>query len=271
MTMTNHHELSVFTNPDAIKNVVSHISTYDEPLIVTQTASVSEYVSTVFNGADQSDIYIRNDTRPAGGIGPHFDVYDEHVSPEFPFIGTFNLQGRAILKATWLSEELQNYYDTTYPVRTELAKAARRPLAQLALLQPGAEVYDSNIASGVGLVIPQMTEGAQGRYIVHDIVPERTISLASKFIRPYKFNQAALPITERNAHFQKFVVPRDTDDAREAVINEGYIPYDQYIERRDALVASERNEYESQERVRKANENIRRTKNRQRVNKPKFD
>lgn len=207
-------ELTPFIYPHNLHNRVKLIPQFPEKPILAGGMSESTYIQAVYGDVDPEELYVKKVKRPAGGIGPHFDIHTDLVNPDYPFVATYNVRGRATLRATVLSDELKDYYDSRYLVPTEDAKAARRHIGALALMDTDAEVYEGAISPHTGLIIPQIVGVSP---LVHDIEP------LDRPPRPIIRTSGLLaPIDAPAGEFMKYIVPRTTNRAINAVVNEGY-------------------------------------------------
>ncbi len=75
--------------------------------------------------------------------------------------------------------------------------------------------------------------------------------------RRHQFRQAILGTSGVGGDFQKFVVPKATEEAKQAVKSEGYMPFARYLERRQAARDLAQQQRDSNERVREANRQMR--------------
>lgn len=184
-----------------------------EPILVKAEGNFLAFAETIFSDEPRTEVFVKKEARELGGKGPHFDVYNTLglLDHEFPFVAVYNVAGNAVLRATVISQKLQEYYDTTYPEPNDVAHAARRDIARLAFKQPGATIFKGNLKPGTGLIIPQLSKGY---HLAHDIVPDDPANPGS---------------------FIKMVKPDLTEEAYKTLDDTGYTSLDRFIEDQIAL------------------------------------
>lgn len=169
-------------------------------------AGLLDSVGVVFYEYGIDDVYAQYNVRESGGRGPHFDVYDGLLAPEW--LGHYELAGSATIRTTVLPADFQESYFDRYPVgqpHGEAAYNARRLFSQMAFDEPGVEVFEGHIEQGTGFVLPA-NEG--GPYVVHEITPDND---------------------DEPGAFVKLIVPRTTPDALSQLDEYGYQPLDKWV------------------------------------------
>lgn len=201
------HELKAYSYPHNLQNRVNHINQFPGRPILAESTSETTFVQGVFGEIDPEELLVKEVGRPQEGIGPHFDLHDDLVNPEHPFIATYNIHGEATLRATALPKELWDYYKSQYPEATEQAKIARRHLGALALMDPTSTVYKGTVRKGTGLIIPQVVGEPP---LIHNIAPLS------------RHRSVPNPARGVAGKFLKFVAPRPTMKALRTLEKEGY-------------------------------------------------
>ncbi|HVX24296.1 MAG TPA: hypothetical protein VG992_03065 [Candidatus Saccharimonadales bacterium] len=163
-------EAHIITDPQELSEAVLEIREQDlnAPLFAKLGGGVNRFVEAVFPRLDRDHVYAHAFDREEPGIGPHFDVYENYLHDDYPWVGVFNLAGRATVRAATLRPELKAIYDDMFPERTDEAGEARRHFGALALQDHRATVYETTLEPGVGMVLPQRPNGLE---IVHEVTP----------------------------------------------------------------------------------------------------
>lgn len=184
-----------------------------EPILLQGDRNLLAFAETIFSDESRAEISVKKETRNPNGKGAHFDVYNtlRLLDNEFPFVAIYNVTGNAVLRATVISQKLQEYYDATYPKPNDVAHAARRDIARLAFRQPDATIFNGNINPGTGLIIPQLIGGY---HLAHEITPK----------------DPANPGT-----FIKIVKPDSTEEAYKTLDDTGYTSLERFVENQIAL------------------------------------
>ena len=208
-----------FSHIHDIQHAVSHIHDNPDKPIVTQTNSVEDFVKGVFGDIEHTNLFVNTKVRMGSGIGPHFDVYENDINPEYPFVATYNTVGYATLRATALDSHLVDYYKTKYPEPTQEAWAERRALCGLAFAYPVNSVYEAAITPGTGLIIPQN----DSHYVAHNVLGELN--------GPYDIGR-----------FLKFSVPDNKAEAKANIRSELYTTYAQYLEQQHEATEQKKRE-----------------------------
>lgn len=245
-----NQELVPFIYPHNLHNRVQLIPEFPDRPILADGMDESTYVNAVFGDVDPDELYIKEVNRPFEGIGPHFDIHNNLVSKEYPFVVTYNIRGMATLRATALSDALDEYYKSRYPVATNNAKIARRHVGALALLDPSSTVYEGRIASRTGLIIPQV---AGETPLIHDIVPSvrmRPRPVARQLMHPGTSTSAG--------KFNKYIVPRQTKKALKVIQSEGYKTLSEYQRVKNEERERREEEARVQKQIKERNASIRR-------------
>lgn len=139
----------------------------DEPLLISTGGDFIEFTEAAFPGVPTSQLAARFTRRSPNGSGAHFDVYEQFLSPDFPWLGVFNLSGHAALKAATLPAELNRDYRERFPEPTDAAHRARRHYSQIAL-DGGEDIYTYQLIDRTGIVIPQLKGNLP---VVHEVSP----------------------------------------------------------------------------------------------------
>jgi hypothetical protein len=150
------------------------------PIIWELYTGLLGFLKTVFPGIGNSRLYGQIFDREPKGRGAHFDVYDEFLHPDFPWVALFNLSGDAVVSVCRLPDSLGVRYSLAHPEATDEAYEARRRIAEEALTDPGAHPDKGHLFSECGLIIPQQRDGPDW---IHNIVPmdERNPGRFAKF------------------------------------------------------------------------------------------
>ena len=140
----------------------------DEVTLCTLGGGVLQFIDSVFPEADRDLLLIQKFQREPDGHGPHFDLYNDYLNEEFPWIATLNLTSEANIRSTVLPEDLANAYLMRYPEPNREAFDARRVISRFALDAPEADVWVGYLDVGTSLLLPQHRGGP---HIVHEVVP----------------------------------------------------------------------------------------------------
>lgn len=200
-------ELPVITDPSELTKAVTHIRTAENPGAIMSHlgGGILKFAGATFPDINTEDIYAQSNNREPEGRGAHFDVYGSFLDKNYPWLGLFNLAGRASLTTVTLPDELAKIYFDMYPTPTDEAFDARRHFSAIALGSKKAEITSGTLTSGTGLVLPQKDIGS---HIVHDIVPEDP-------------NQPG--------KYVKLIVPSGTEEANDRMRRGGYKPLDELL------------------------------------------
>jgi hypothetical protein len=204
-------QITVFKEPGPLSE---QLAGYREPiegrdneiiLLAELGGGALRFAGAAFPGADLDAIYAQHNEREGEGRGPHFDIYDEGLSEDYPWLGVYNLAGTCAVQAAVMSGKLGEEYDRLYPEPTEEAYEARRHFGALVLDSPLNEVYKGSIEPGRGMILPQSKSGP---YIVHEVVPENPTAPGS---------------------FIKMVVPKQTSAVLEQLAESGFMSLDELL------------------------------------------
>lgn len=179
-------ELPINTDPVSFRGEVRAMHTSQERLRVDEAVrlchlggGVIKFAETIFPGISATDIQAEVYEREPEGRGAHFDVYDETLVEEFPYLGVFNLDGEVEVTAAELPDDLAKIYFERFPEPNDTAFKARRDFSSIALNLPDTKIYKGTMEAGSGMVLLQNKEGP---HIIHNVVP-RDPSLPGKFIK----------------------------------------------------------------------------------------
>lgn len=166
---------------------------------------VLRFANAAFPFADRDRILTQKFEREPEGRGPHFDIYGAYLDEEFPWLALFNLSGITTLKTVQLPADLAEVYFSRFPEASDEAFDARRPISELALSSPKADVKTGRLENGMGLLLPQREAGP---HIVHEVTPA----------------SAHIP-----GEFVKAVVVKDDPETQEFLADKGYVPLDDLV------------------------------------------
>ncbi len=154
---------------DVVAEVVDFERADDpHPFICRLGGGLLNFVEYVFPEAESRNIYAQLNVREPEGRGAHFDVYAPYLDRHYPYVAVYNLAGKVSVRTTVLPSVFADNYFANFPEPTDLAYDARRRFADLALMTPGAVIYEGELEPRTGLILPQKREGA---HHVHDVVP----------------------------------------------------------------------------------------------------
>ncbi len=221
--------LYVITDPDELRAAVMDVRNHPDVPIVAQLPSLEEFVAAVY-GDDTTELMVQSVIRPQRGIGAHWDIHDPYVDPERPFVATYNRRGAAMLRATVLDDLLLQRYNEAFPEPTLEARAARRHYSNFAF-KTAELTYQAQITPGTGLIIPQV-QGALP--LIHNITPPSQ--------HKARFIQYASRSTSDGGEFVKFAAPGASDEAYNIHIEEGYKPYEEFLDDEAAQRSQSQNE-----------------------------
>lgn len=139
----------------------------NEIVLLELDGGLTTFADVAFRGLGFSRILAKKVEREAEGRGPHFDVYDDLLHPEFPYIGLYNLTGPAHVTATALPKDMADAYRRDYPSHSEAAAEARRKFGFVALALAGNTMFTGNLKPRTGLILPQIIEEP----LVHEVLP----------------------------------------------------------------------------------------------------
>ncbi|MDB5175241.1 MAG: hypothetical protein JWM81_99 [Candidatus Saccharibacteria bacterium] len=201
--------LEVYTEPAALQEAIRTNGLEPhrdaELLLCNLGGGLLRFTDTVFAGVAPDRLRAQRFQREPEGHGPHFDVYDSLVDPEFPYAALFNLDGSTAIATTLLSPDLTNYYRKTFIEQNEAAKAARRDFGRIALKDPTATVYSGRLDAGSGFVLPQAPS-----------------------IKPVVHNVAPLDRDYPGSYVKLLVPTRKASDIK-TLQAEGYVPFDDLV------------------------------------------
>lgn len=199
--------LNIVAQPAELAEAVQAIRAEDEPhaFMCELGGGLLRFANAAFPGAGEAKVFAQPNEREPEGRGAHFDVYADFIEEAYPWIGIFNLVGRATVKTTVLAPGLADNYFASFPDPTDEAFEARRHYSSIALAASNAKVYEGIFQAGTGLVLPQRK---QGPHIVHDVIP----------------NDGTVP-----GGYIKLVVPSTTEEAQSRMKSGGYKPLDELV------------------------------------------
>jgi hypothetical protein len=170
------------------------------PVIWELHTGFLEFLKSVFPRGENSRVYGQVFIREPKGRGAHFDVYDNLLHPNYPWVALFNLAGDAVVSVCRLPDQLAKRYALAHPEASDEAYAERRRIADEALADSSARPEKGMLLPGCGLIIPQQLSGPKW---IHDVVPLRE---------------------ENPGRFVKFVVARERNASY--LLDRGYAPID---------------------------------------------
>lgn len=206
--MAQEQSIAVFYEPETLSSrVTDYRQELGQEIIMLGElgGGVLRFAGAAFPEADVDNIYAQYNERQSEGRGPHFDIYDEGLSEDYPWLGVYNLAGTCAVQAAIMPRNLNAEYARLYPEPTEEAYEARRHLGALVLDSPLSEVYKGTLRPDRGLILPQSKNGP---HIVHEVVPE----------------DSANP-----GNFIKMVVPKQTTTNIEQLNKSGFTPLDELL------------------------------------------
>lgn len=168
--------LEVIEGQQEFKEQVSNMATYVErQMTVDETlrlcdlgGGVIQFAETIFPAADITSIHAQLYDREPKGRGAHFDLYHDLLDDRYPYIGVFNLRGKAKVTAAHLPDDLAKAYFERFPEPNESSAQARRHFSSIALDDPSANIYEGRIEAETGMVITQRKDQP---HVIHNIVP----------------------------------------------------------------------------------------------------
>ncbi|HVV25901.1 MAG TPA: hypothetical protein VHC21_02620 [Candidatus Saccharimonadales bacterium] len=164
------------------------------------------FAEATFPGASSVDqIYAQFNERESEGRGPHFDIYNEGLDENYPWLGVYNLAGTCEVAAATLPDDMAKQYAELYPEPNEAAHAARRHYGALVLGADTSRVGTGTLEPDMGLILPQRP---QGPHIIHEVVPKN----------------AADP-----GAFIKMIVPKKDEENLELIGEQGFMLLDELL------------------------------------------
>lgn len=162
--------LTPVTEESDLRNALKRIrrGADEGPIICELNAGLFGFLQAVFPDLPPSELYGQVFDREPSGHGAHFDVYDEYLHTDFPWVAIFNLAGHATVTTVRLPEALATSYARSHGEPSNEAYAERRRISEAALTVPAVHPDKGFLASGSGLIIPQQRKGPDW---VHDVVP----------------------------------------------------------------------------------------------------
>lgn len=201
------HEIPLITDENPMTDAILAMrGEHSNPAVLCQLGGgILKFAGVVFPDQKPDAIFAQSNDREPEGRGPHFDVYDQYLNPDFPWLGLFNLSGDADLVVADLPTDLAETYFRMYPHPTDEAFDARRHFSAIALGNPNAEKGTGRLKNGTGLVMVQRRDRPQ---VIHDIVPDHP---------------------EQPGKYLKLIVPSGAKDARKRMESGGYKTLDEVI------------------------------------------
>lgn len=138
------------------------------PLIWDLTTGLLGFLTSVFPQVQISTLYGQVFTREPKGRGAHFDVYDNLLQADFPWVALFNLAGDAVVSVCRLPDHLAERYALAHPEASDEAYVERRRLAEEVFADSSIQPQKGILLAGRGLLIPQLRNGPEW---IHSIVP----------------------------------------------------------------------------------------------------
>jgi hypothetical protein len=138
------------------------------PVIWELHTGLLAFLRSVFAEVQNSTLFGQVFTREPKGRGAHFDVYDDLLDADFPWVALFNLAGDAVVSVHRLPDSLAERYALAHPKASDEAYAERRRIADELLADSTVHPEKGILLSGCGLIIPQQRSGPDW---VHNIVP----------------------------------------------------------------------------------------------------
>ncbi|MDB5184708.1 MAG: hypothetical protein JWN38_516 [Candidatus Saccharibacteria bacterium] len=179
--------LETFTDVLSFQQAITRSTLDEQPkmFLGELEGGALRFAEAAFRGMNTSSLYVQQQYREPGGRGPHFDVYDGLLDPDWPYAAVYNLAGRAAISATTLDSAMHRNYRATYPERTQDAEAARRVIGAMAFAAPGARIFNGILQPGTGFILPQRRDILP---IVHQIVPLEPEAPGAilKFVAPFR-------------------------------------------------------------------------------------
>jgi hypothetical protein len=164
------------------------------PVLVDIDGGLLHFVGAAFAGLGAVSLHAEKYDREPEGRGAHFDVYDDYLSVNYPWLAVYNLAGTSAVRATVLEHELELNYNRLFPEPNDAAYAARRNYAAIAFANPEAKIYQATLTPGMGMILMQHA-GVQS--IVHEVVPKNSAKPGSfmKLVNS-RFDEQRVPIIE---------------------------------------------------------------------------
>jgi len=164
------HRLEPLATEAELESALNRIREGQEqgPVIWGLQSGLLSFLDTVFPNYRSLHLYGQVFLREPKGRGAHYDVYDEVLHPEYPWVAVFNLDGDAVVTVARLSDEWSEHYASTHPVPTDAAYVERRRLADESLRRSNAQSEKGLLLRRSGLIIPQQRAGPDW---IHDVVP----------------------------------------------------------------------------------------------------
>lgn len=209
MAEQEQHALTVIEELEHLQQVVGYCSKEfagnEVALIADIGKGAIRFAMAAFPGANLNGIYAQRNERESTGRGPHFDIYDEGLHKNYPWLAVYNVEGTCTISAAILPEKLAEAYTDLYPVPDEAAHTARRHFGALVLESATTEVYTGTLKPDTGLVLPQRPNGP---HIIHEVVPQDR---------------------EHPGSFIKIVAPKNTKKVLDTLAEEGFLPIDELL------------------------------------------
>ena len=163
------------------------------------------FAAAAFPNVSIDQVYAQFNERESEGRGPHFDIYNEGLDDNYPWLGVYNLAGACAVSAAKLPDDMAKQYAELYPEPNEAAHTARRHYGALVLGAETSRVGTGTLEPDMGLVLPQRSEGP---HIIHEIVPKDPADPGS---------------------FIKMIVPRNDTDNLELLGEQGFVLLDELL------------------------------------------
>lgn len=142
-----------------------------------------KFTESTFPDAASDKIYAKPQQREPAGKGPHFDVYDDLVAEDFPWLGIYNFAGTVSVKAALLPQNLTDHYRKKFPEPSKAAHIAREQYSFTAFCQHDLPQVHGTLSPHTGLVIAQRKDLAP---VIHELTPINTADPGNyvKLLRP---------------------------------------------------------------------------------------
>jgi hypothetical protein len=175
------------------------------PVIWEPHTGLLEFLRSAFPKVQESTLYGQVFIREPQGRGAHFDVYDDLLDVNYPWVALFNLAGEAVVTVCRLPPQLAERYARTHPDPSDEAYEERRRIADEALASSSVHREKGMLYAECGLIIPQQRSGPEW---VHHVAPTHA---------------------ENPGRFVKFAVVRDANAGY--LRDRGYTPLDGLLRR----------------------------------------
>ena len=138
------------------------------PVFAQLGGGLLHFAGAAFPGADITDLHAAFYEREPDGRGPHFDVYEDYLHENYPWLAVYNLSGASNVRAVSLDDDLSASYKKKFPRLDQDAYAARRSYAEIAFADRNAPIATGRLEAGMGMIILQRAGVAP---VVHEVTP----------------------------------------------------------------------------------------------------